>query len=70
MKRNELNTKIMRISKRPEHPLRIAIDGRNLEEVDNSRYLGSLLTNGGSCSKEKNTRNVMCKPDKKEKNVF
>ena len=61
MKINELKTKVMRIAKRHGAPIRIMIAGRNLEEVDSFKYLGSLLNNDGSCSKEIRTRIAMGK---------
>ena len=51
----------MRIAKRQGAPVKTTIAGRNLEEVDNFKYLGSLLTNDGSCSKEIRTRIAMGK---------
>ena len=61
MKINESKTKVMRIAKRQGAPVRTTIEGRNLEEVDNFKYLGSLLTNDGRCSKEIRTRIAMGK---------
>ena len=53
-------TKVMRISRQPS-PVTIMIDQKQLENVECSKYLGSLLTNDGRCTREIKSRIAMAK---------
>ena len=52
---NVEKTKVMRISRQPS-PLTIMIDQKQLENVECFKYLGSILTNDGSCTCEIKSR--------------
>jgi len=49
MEVNVEKTKVMRISRQP-FQIKIMIDQKQLENVDCFKYLGSILTNDGSCT--------------------
>ena len=51
MEMNVKKTKVMRIS-RQLSPVTIMIDQKQLENVECFKYLGSLLTNDGRCTRE------------------
>ena len=52
--------KVMRISRQP-FPVKIIIDQKQLENVESFKYLGSILTNDGSCTCEITCRIAMAK---------
>jgi len=60
MEMNVRKTKIMRISRQP-FPVKIMKHQKQLEHVESSKYLGSILTNDGSCTCEINCRIAMAK---------
>lgn len=60
MEINIEKSKVMRISKR-EKPLRITVDNQELENVEQFKYLGSLLTKDAHCTNEIRTRIAMAK---------
>jgi hypothetical protein len=45
MEMNVQKTKVMRISRQP-YPAKLTIDPKHLQNVESSKYLGSMLTNG------------------------
>jgi len=53
-------TKVMRISRQPS-PVTIMIDQKQLENVECFKYLGSLLTNDGRCTREIKSKIAMAK---------
>jgi len=53
-------TKVMRISRQP-FPVKITIDQKQLENVESFKYLGSILTNDGTCTCEIKCRIAMAK---------
>ena len=61
MKINMKKTKVMRISREGVGAINIVIDGIKLEQVDQFRYLGSLITSDGRCEQEIKTRIGMAK---------
>ena len=60
MEMNVEKTKVMRISKQPS-PVTIMIDQKQLENVECFKYLGSMLTNDGRCTREIKSRIAMAK---------
>ncbi|MGX9339094.1 hypothetical protein, partial [Pantoea dispersa] len=60
MEINIEKSKVMRISKR-EKPLRITVDNRELENVNQFKYLGSFLTKDAHCTSEIRARIAMAK---------
>ena len=60
----------MRISRQPS-PVTIIIDQKQLENVECFKYLGSLLTNDGRCTREIKSRITMAKAAfSKKKTLF
>ena len=55
---NVEKTKVMRISKQPS-PVTIMIGQKQLENVECYKYLGSMLTNDGRCTREIKSRIAM-----------
>ena len=66
---NVEKTKIMRISRKPS-PVTIMIDQKQLENVECSKYFGSMLTNGGRCTCEIKSRIAMAKAAFHKKKTF
>ena len=63
-------TKIMKIGRQPGQ-VRITVDGQVLDQVEQFRYLGSLLSGDGYCVKEIKTRIAMAKEAfNKQKRLF
>jgi len=60
MEMNVEKTKVMRIS-RQQFPVKIMIDQKQLETVESFKYLGSMLTNDGRCTREIKSRIAMAK---------
>jgi hypothetical protein len=60
-----------RISRQPS-PVTIMIGQKQLENVECFKYLGSVLTNDGSCKREIKSRIAMAKAafNKKKKTLF
>jgi len=52
MKINTKKTKIMCISCRGNHKVRTSIDGQQVEQVDQFKYLGSVILADGNCETE------------------
>jgi len=67
----EMNVKkkVMRISKQP-FQVKIIIDHKQLENVESFKYLGSILTNDGRCTREIKCRIVMAKATFNKKKTF
>ena len=67
MEMNVEKTKVMRISRQPS-PVKIMMDQKQLENVESFKYLGSMLTNDGRCTREIKSRIAMAKAafDKKK----
>ena len=57
---NVEKTKVMRISRQPS-PVAIMIDQKQLENVECFKYLGTILTNDGRCTREIKSRIAMAK---------
>jgi hypothetical protein len=62
MEMNVEKTNVMRIS-RQTSPVTIMLDQRQLENVECFKYLGSILTNDGSCMCEIKSRIAMAKDE-------
>jgi hypothetical protein len=60
MEMNVEKTEVMRISTQP-FPAKIMIDQKQTENVESFKYLGSMLTNDGSCTCEIKCRVAMAK---------
>jgi hypothetical protein len=60
MEMNVEKTKVMRISRQP-FPVKIMTERKQLENVESFKYLGSILTNYGSCTCEIKCRIAMAK---------
>jgi hypothetical protein len=60
MEMNVDKTKVMRISRQPS-PVTIMIGLKQLESVENFKYLGMILTNDGRCTREIKSRIAMAK---------
>jgi len=60
MEMNMEKTKLMRIS-RQTFPVKIMIEQKQLENVESFKYLGSILTNEGTCACEIKCRIAMAK---------
>ena len=58
MEMNVEKTKVIRISRQPS-PVTITIDQKQLENVEYFKYLGSMLTNDGRCTREIKSRIAM-----------
>jgi hypothetical protein len=50
MEMNVEKTKVMTISRQPL-PVKIMIDQKQLEKLESFKYLGSILTNDGRCTR-------------------
>jgi len=61
MKINVKKTKAMCISRQGKTKVKIYIDGQLLEQVQQFRYFGSLITEDGYCDKEIRSRIVLAK---------
>jgi len=59
----------MRISRQPS-PVTIMIDQKQLENVECFKYLGSMLTNDGRCTREIKSRIAMAKAAFSKKTPF
>ena len=55
MEMNVEKTKVMRISRQPS-PVQNMIDQQQPENVEYFNYLSSMITNGGSCTREIKSR--------------
>jgi len=69
MEMNVEKTKVMRISRQPS-PVTIMIDKKQLQNVECFKYLGSMLTNDGSCPCEIKSRIAMEKPALNKKKIL
>ena len=70
METNVETTKVMRISRWPS-PVTIMIDQKQLENVECFKYLGSMLTNDGRCTRKIKSRIAMAKAAfSKKKTLF
>ena len=70
MEMNVEKTKVMRISRQPS-PVTIMIGQKQLKNVECCKYLGSLLTNDGRCTREIKSRIAMEKAAfSKKKTLF
>ena len=70
MEMNVEKTKVMRISRHPS-PVTIMIDQKQLEDVECFKYLGSMLTSDGRCTREIKSRIAMAKAAfSKKKTLF
>ena len=70
MEINVEKTKVRRISRQPS-PVTIFIDQKQLENVECFKYLGSILTNDGRCTREIKSRIAMAKAAfSKKKTLF
>ena len=58
---NVKKTKLMRIDKRDEHKHEVKVNGVAIEEVESFKYLGSVKTRFGDCSKDIKTRIAIAK---------
>jgi len=56
MKINVKKTKVMCISCKVNNKLKIYVDGQQVEQVSQFRYLGSLISEDGFCTKEIRSR--------------
>jgi len=61
LKINTNKTKIMCISHQGNHKVRINIDGQQVEQVDQFKYLGSVISADGYCGTETHRRIALCK---------
>jgi endonuclease/exonuclease/phosphatase family metal-dependent hydrolase len=62
MKINIKKTKVMVITKKTETPkVKITVDGKELEQVDNYIYLGHMITTDGKCDSEISRRIEMAR---------
>ena len=52
MKMNIKRTKITRSSRQENHNVRISIDGQQVEETNQFKYLGSVISADGYCGTE------------------
>ena len=68
LKLNAAKTKYLKIGTTEKHPT--LIENVELEEVDYMKYLGSLKTNDGDCTKDINARIGMAKRKMKELNCI
>jgi len=69
MEMNVEKTKVMRISRQPS-PVTIMIDQKQLENVECFKYLVSLLTNYGRCTREIKPRIAMAKAAFSKKKIL
>ena len=70
MEMNVEKTKVMTIS-RQTSPVTIMVDQKELENVECFKYLGSMLTNDGRCTREIKSRIGMAKAAfSKKKTLF
>ena len=61
MKINIGKTKVMRVSRDGGRAVNVYLDDQKVEQVDNFKYLGSLITDDGRCEKEIKIRIAMAK---------
>ena len=61
MKINIKKTKVMRVSKNVGGNVRITIEGKQIEQVQSYKYLGSTLTEDGRCENEVKIRIALAK---------
>ena len=61
MKINVKKTKVTCISRRKETKIKILIDGQRVQEVDELKYLGSVVTSDGYCEQDVCSRVAMGK---------
>ena len=61
MKINIKKTKVMRVSKQGDGNANIVLNEERIKQVAQFCYLGSLITDNGSCSKEMKARIGMAK---------
>uniref|UniRef100_A0A8D8WNZ2 Craniofacial development protein 2 n=1 Tax=Cacopsylla melanoneura TaxID=428564 RepID=A0A8D8WNZ2_9HEMI len=62
MKINISKTKVMRMSKKvTEERMKVTLEGKYLEQVENFKYLGGMIYADGSCTKEIRSRIAMGK---------
>src|SRR5262245_48563473 len=61
MKINIGKTKVMRVSRDGGRTVNVYLDDHKVEQVDNFKYLGSLITDDGRCEKEIKIRIAMAK---------
>jgi len=61
--------KVMRIS-RQQLPVKIMIEQKQLENVESFKYLGSMLTNDGRCTREIKSRIVWQKLHSTRRGLF
>ena len=59
MRINTRNTKVMCISRKGKSRVKIFIDGQQIEQVSQFKYLGSTISNDGYCHKEIKSRIAM-----------
>ena len=69
MEMNVEKTKVMSISRYPS-PVTIMIDQKQLENVGCYKYLGSMLTNDGRCTREIKSRIAMAKAAFSKKKIL
>ena len=70
IKVNLKKTKVMCISRKRNNKLKIYVDGQQVEQVSPFRYLGSLISEDGLCTKEIRSRIEMAKKLFIEKKLF
>jgi hypothetical protein len=70
MEVNVDKTKVMRISRQPSPVTAIMIVQKQLENVECFKYLGSILTNDGRCTREIKSRITMAKAAFNKKTLF
>jgi hypothetical protein len=61
MKINIKKTKVMRVSRNVGEKINIMVNGKQIEQVENFKYLGSTITEDGRCEKEVKIRIAMAK---------
>uniref|UniRef100_A0A8D8XS53 Craniofacial development protein 2 n=1 Tax=Cacopsylla melanoneura TaxID=428564 RepID=A0A8D8XS53_9HEMI len=67
MKINISKTKVMRMSKKvTEERMKVTLEGKYLEQVENFKYLGGMIYADGSCTKEIRSRIAMGKTENLE----
>jgi len=59
MKINTRKTKVVCISRKGKSRVKIFIDGQQIEQVSQFKYLGSTISNDGYCHKEIKSRIAM-----------
>ena len=61
MELNDKKTKVMVIEKKPQTRIKILVNGEQLEQVKDCRYLGTNISDDGKCIKEVKTRIALAK---------